>query len=37
MLQLSLSPDVVEDKGHTYGNDLSESDRRALVEYLKTL
>jgi hypothetical protein len=29
--------DPVEDKGHTYGSDLSGSDQSALIEYLKTL
>jgi hypothetical protein len=29
--------DPVEDKGHTYGSDLSSSDKSALIEYLKTL
>jgi hypothetical protein len=37
LLKVSLSPDLVEDRGHTYGNNLSESDKRALIEYLKTL
>jgi ribonuclease J len=37
LLDVSLSPDVVEDRGHTFGSELSEDDRRALVEYLKTL
>jgi len=23
--------------GHTYGDDLSDADRRAVIEYLKTL
>jgi hypothetical protein len=30
-------PDPIEDKGHTYGSDLSGSDKAALIEYLKTL
>jgi hypothetical protein len=29
--------DPVEDKGHTYGSELSSSDKAALIEYLKTL
>ena len=37
LLKVSLSPDLVEDRGHTYGANLSEDDRRALIEYLKTL
>jgi hypothetical protein len=30
-------PDFIEDKGHYFGTDLSDSDKRALIEYLKTL
>jgi cytochrome c5 len=30
-------PDPIEDKGHTYGSELSASDKTALIEYLKTL
>jgi len=29
-------PDFVEDKGHYFGTDLPDSDKRALIEYLKT-
>ena len=29
-------PDFVEDKGHYFGTDRPESDKRALIEYLKT-
>jgi hypothetical protein len=29
--------DRVEDKGHTYGADLSDNDKAALIEYVKTL
>jgi hypothetical protein len=37
LMKVSLSPDLVEDRGHTYGSNLSVDDRRALIEYLKTL
>lgn len=37
LLNLSDCPDLVEDKGHTYGKDLSPRDKRDLIEYLKTL
>jgi len=30
-------PDFIEDKGHYFGTDLPDSDKRALIEYLKTL
>jgi cytochrome c5 len=29
-------PDFIEDKGHYFGTDLPDSDKRALIEYLKT-
>ena len=29
-------PDFVEDKGHYFGTDLPDSDKRALIEFLKT-
>jgi hypothetical protein len=29
-------PDFVEDKGHYFGTDLPDQDKRALIEYLKT-
>ena len=28
-------PDFIEDKGHYYGHDLSDQDKRALIEYIK--
>jgi hypothetical protein len=37
LLKLSEYPDLVEDHGHEYGADLSDSDKTALVEYLKKL
>ena len=36
LLERSLAPDFVEDRGHTYGADLADSDKWALVEFLKT-
>ncbi|MEZ0229194.1 MAG: hypothetical protein ACAI25_11265 [Planctomycetota bacterium] len=35
MLEVNLCPDFVEDRGHTYGRELSESDKWALIEYMK--
>ncbi len=32
----SKSPDFVTDRGHTFGSNLPDADKRALVEYLKT-
>ncbi len=37
LLKLSDCPDLVENKGHTYGSDLSAKDKKDLIEYLKTL
>jgi hypothetical protein len=37
LLKLSDCPDLVEDKGHTYGADLTEQEKKDLMEYLKTL
>jgi hypothetical protein len=33
----SQSPDLVEDNGHYFGSDLSDDDKLALIEFLKTL
>jgi hypothetical protein len=33
----STCPDLVEDRGHLYGTDLTDADKRALIEFLKTL
>jgi hypothetical protein len=35
-LPLDNSPDFVEDRGHTFGSKLSDSDKKALIEYMKT-
>jgi hypothetical protein len=37
LFQLSKCPDLVEDRGHPFGAELAEDDKRALVEFLKTL
>jgi hypothetical protein len=33
----SKCPDLIEDRGHTFGKDLADDDKHALIEYLKTL
>ena len=30
-------PDLVEDRGHAFGTDLADDDKRALIEFLRTL
>jgi hypothetical protein len=37
LLHLCESPDLVENRGHTFGSDLPQDEKDALVEYLKTL
>jgi hypothetical protein len=37
LLKVSKCPDFIEDKGHTFGADLPDDDKRALIEFLKTL
>jgi len=37
LLDLGECPDIVEDRGHTYGSALSDTDKKALIEYMKTL
>jgi hypothetical protein len=36
LLDASKCPDLIEDRGHLYGSDLSEADKKALIEFLKT-
>lgn len=36
LLKRNLSPDFVVDRGHTFGSGLSDADKRALIEYVKT-
>jgi hypothetical protein len=33
---LSSCPDFIEDRGHYFGTDLPDADKRALIEYVKT-
>jgi hypothetical protein len=37
LLEMSACPDLVEDKGHTYGERLTDEQKRDLIEFLKTL
>ena len=37
LLKISEYPDLIEDRGHEYGSDLSDDDKNALIEYLKKL
>jgi hypothetical protein len=37
LLAISKCPDFVEDRGHEFGTDLSDTDKRSLIEFLKTL
>jgi hypothetical protein len=37
MLRNNLAPDFVLDRGHNYGAQLSDADKWALIEYLKTM
>ena len=37
LLRLSKSPDFIEDRGHYFGTNLSDEDKKALIEFLKTL
>jgi hypothetical protein len=36
-LKISKCPDFIEDKGHYFGTQLPDSDKLALIEFLKTL
>ena len=36
LLAANKCPDFIEDKGHYFGTDLADTDKRALIEYLKT-
>ena len=35
LLEVNVCPDFVEDRGHTYGRELSDEDKRALIEFMK--
>lgn len=37
LFKASKCPDLVTDRGHYYGTELPDADKRALIEYLKTL
>ena len=37
LFRISKCPDLIEDKGHYFGTELADEDKRALIEYLKTL
>jgi hypothetical protein len=37
ILKLSQCPDLIEDKGHTFGSELTDADKLALIEFLKKL
>jgi hypothetical protein len=37
LLSASKCPDLVEDRGHEFGSELPDADKRALIEFLKTL
>jgi hypothetical protein len=37
LLRLSDCPDLVENRGHTFGSELSPKEKRDLIEFLKTL
>ena len=36
ILAISKCPDFIEDRGHTFGAEMSDADKHALIEYLKT-
>jgi mono/diheme cytochrome c family protein len=37
LFKLNKCPDLIEDRGHPFGTDLADDDKRALIEFLKTL
>ena len=37
LFKASKCPDLVEDRGHYFGSELPDADKRALIEFLKTL
>jgi hypothetical protein len=37
LFKVSKCPDLITDRGHTFGSELPDADKRALIEYLKTL
>ena len=37
LFKANTCPDLVEDRGHLFGTELPDADKKALIEYLKTL
>ena len=37
LFKLSKCPDLIEDRGHYFGTELPDTDKRALIEFLKTI
>jgi hypothetical protein len=37
LMKASTCPDLIEDRGHLFGTSLPDGDKRALIEFLKTL
>ena len=37
LFKVSKCPDLIEDRGHYFGSDLPDADKRALIEFLKLL
>jgi hypothetical protein len=35
-LKRSTAPDFIEDRGHEFGSHLTDDEKRALIEYVKT-
>jgi hypothetical protein len=35
MIEVNTCPDFIEDRAHAYGRDLSDQDKRALIEHVK--
>jgi hypothetical protein len=35
LLEVNVCPDFIEDRGHTYGRELGDEDKRALIEYMR--
>src|SRR5580704_19768688 len=35
LIEVNVCPDFIEDRGHTYGRELNDEDKRALIEYIK--
>jgi hypothetical protein len=36
LLKISKCPDFIQDRGHYFGADLADDDKRALIEFVKT-